>query len=86
MRRWLAITLLCGSGAAHAATPTGAVRMPIASRFDLSRFMMQPVAEQSGTADDSRWLAAEIAPPPGPPHDAPLVRIRGKKVKFRMSF
>jgi len=60
--------------------------MPLASRFDLTRFLLHPVAEQDDHVIASRWLAADITPPPGPPHDPPLVRIHGKKVKFRMPF
>ena len=85
MRWWLVIVLLGSAGAARAA-PVGHVPVPIASHFDLTRFMVQPVAEQTDRIDDSRWLTADIAPPPGPPRDPPMVRIRGKKVKFRMSF
>ena len=70
------------SGAAHAAPAS----VPIASRFDLTRFMVHPVAERADRIAASRWLTADIAQPPGPPHDAPLLRIRGKKVKFRMRF
>lgn len=85
MRWWLVIALLGSAGAAHAA-PVGHAPMPIASRFDLTRFMVQPVAEQTDRISTSRWLTADIMPPPGPPRDPPMVRIRGKKVKFRMSF
>jgi len=60
--------------------------MPLASRFDLTRFLLHPVAEQDDHIAASRWLTADIAPPPGPPRDPPPVRIRGKKVKFRMRF
>jgi hypothetical protein len=85
MRRWLAIALLVSPGIAHAA-PAGLSPMPLASRFDLTRFVSQPIAGQGGHVAVSRWLIADVTPPPGPPHDPPLVRIHGKKVKFRMSF
>lgn len=85
MRWWLVLVSMGLSGAAHAESAVRSA-MPIASRFDLNRFMAQPVAERIDRVTGSRWLIADIAPPPGPPHDAPLLRIRGKKVKFRMSF
>jgi hypothetical protein len=85
MRRWLITLLLLSPGAAHAAS-AGVDAMPIASRFDLTRSLLHPVAELDDHALTPRWLAADIALPPGPPHDPPLVRIHGKKVKFRMRF
>jgi len=66
MRTWLAIVMMGLAGSAQAA-PVERVSMPIASRFDLTRFMMHPVADQGVRIDDSRWLAAEITPPPGRP-------------------
>lgn len=60
--------------------------MPLASGFDLTSFVVQSQARPSDHIAASRWLIDDIAPPPGPPHDPPLVKIRGKKVKFRMSF
>jgi hypothetical protein len=86
MRRWLVIALLASSGAAAHAAPAGHVRMPLASGFDLTSFVVRSPADPNGHIAASRWLTADIARPPGPPHDPPLVKIRGKKVKFRMSF
>jgi hypothetical protein len=60
--------------------------MPLASRFDLARLIVQPALAQSDRVATSRWLIADIVPPPGPPRDPPLLRIRGKKVKMRLSF
>ncbi|MDH7641020.1 hypothetical protein [Sphingomonas oryzagri] len=60
--------------------------LPLASRFDLTRFAVRPAMEIGHHASATRWLATDLTPPPAPPHDPAMLRIRGKKVKFRMSF
>ena len=85
MRWWFALSLLCIAGAAHAAP---APRLPLASGFDLISLVSQlSFASLSPALDGAdRWMAVDVAPPPGPPHDPPKLRIRGKKVKFRLAF
>lgn len=73
------------AGTAHA-MPAEVAHMPLASRFDLTRFAVRPAFAHDHHAATARWLTADITPPPGPPGDPAMIRIRGKKVKFRMNF
>jgi hypothetical protein len=89
MRWWVALPLLSCPCAAWA---TPAAR-PLASGFDLSALAVRaPLTAGSLTAamddghTDSRWLTETMGPPPGPAHTRAKLRIRGKKVKFRMPF
>lgn len=77
--------MIGSTGAAHAA-PVVPLRMPLASGFDLTRFVVQPAAAHGVHTMASRWLIDDITPPPGAPRDPPLVKIRGRKVKFLMRF
>jgi hypothetical protein len=85
MRWWVALSSLCIAGVAHGAP---APRLPLASGFDLTSLVTRPrFANLSPSPHDAaRCIAPDIAPPPGPPDDPPKLRIRGKKVKFRMAF
>lgn len=102
MRGWIALGTMVGAtglgatglgtaGAAHAMGPP-ALRGPLASGFDLASVSVQaafgglPAAGADHGDPDSRWLPSPLAAPPGPPHDLARLRIRGKKVKFRMAF
>ncbi|MBA2936135.1 hypothetical protein HZF05_18795 [Sphingomonas sp. CGMCC 1.13654] len=68
------------------AAPADFGRVPFASSFDLASFIIRPTSKQVRHQGVSRWLTEDIEPPPGPPRDPPIVKIRGKKVKFRMRF
>ena len=85
MRGWLVLPSFLWAGAATAIPGTPA-HLPLASRFDLTRFAVRPALAQGHHAATTRWLTAHIVPPPGPPHDPAMVKIRGKTVKFRMRF
>jgi hypothetical protein len=85
MRGLLGLSLLLCAGAAQAAPWDGGGR-PIASHFDLSRLTEKVAfdAAPRASALTSRWTFHEIEAPPGPPHDPPMVRLRGKHVKLRI--
>jgi hypothetical protein len=85
MRWWVALPLLSCPCAALAMP----VARPLASRFDLTALAVRAPLT-AGTTErartGSRWLGEAMGPPPGPAHGRAKLRIRGKKVKFRMPF
>jgi hypothetical protein len=86
MRGWFALSLLLCAGAAQAAPWEGG-GWPIASHFDLSRSLTDRIAFGAPPqllSAAGRWTLHELEVPPGPPHDPPLVRLRGKHVKVRI--
>ena len=86
MCRLLGLSLLLCAGAAQAAPWHGGGR-PVASHFDLSRLFSDRIAFNTAPRAASltgRWTFHEIEAPPGPPHDPPTVRLRGKHVKVRI--
>jgi hypothetical protein len=87
MRHWLALIVLVPAGAAAQAAPGGGAQLALAGQFDLGDTIAGAALTEAPKPDgDDRWLPADLAPPPGPPHDPPLFRWRGKKVKMRLSF
>lgn len=85
MRGWLVLASVLWAGAAEAMPPQTS-HLPLASRFDLTRLAVRPTMDIGHHEIATRWLTADLTPPPGPPRDPAMVKFRGKKVKFRMSF
>jgi len=83
MRCWLGLSLLLCAGTAHSQSPVGSI-MPLASRFDLARYLPHPTSMIFPHSAAGRWTWHEIETPPGPPQDPPWVRIHGKQVRLRI--
>ena len=83
MRCWLGLSLLLCAGAAHGQPPVRSAA-PLASHFDLARYLPHPMSISLPHRVDGRWIWHEIPAPPGPPHDPPRLRIHGKQVRLRI--
>ena len=83
MRCWLGLSLLLCAGTAHSQPPVEATT-PLASHFDLGRYLPHSTSMIFSHRDTGRWIWQEIEAPPGPPRDPPRVRIHGKQVRVRI--
>ncbi len=83
MRCWLGLSLLLCAGAAHSQPPVESIA-PLASHFDLARYLPHPTSMISPHDTADRWTWHEIEAPPGPPQKSPRVRIHGKQVRVRI--
>ncbi len=83
MRCWLGLSLLLCAGTAHSQPPVAPVA-PLASHFDLARYLPHPMFMVFPQHAAGRWIWREIEAPPGPPQDPPRVRIHGKQVRVRI--